>query len=101
MRTDQREEKTQRGDTAAAQRVGAELSTRDGGDGLDTFVRLARVKKLTDSSKSTIWRWIKAGRFPSPVIHDGLTVMWSLAEIAQWQLDKKRVAHQQRATKVK
>ena len=57
-------------------------------DGLDTFLRIARVKQITDSSKATIRRWIKVGKFPRPCLVDGNTVLWSRREIEQWQRDK-------------
>ena len=72
----------------------AERKARDPGDGLDSFVRLRRVLQITDSSKSTVWRWIKAGKFPRPCYSEGNTVLWSLSELRRWQQEKMmRSAH--------
>lgn len=51
----------------------------------DAFVALAEAKRLSGLSKSTIWRKIKAGTFPAPVIRDGVIVRWSRRELREWQ----------------
>lgn len=57
-----------------------------------SFVRIPRVKEISGLSKSTLRRWVKAGRFPRPVIEEGNTVMWDLAEVMRWRAEqfKKR-----------
>lgn len=62
------------------------------------LVRIGRVKEITDSSKSTILRWVEAGKFPRPVVKDGNTVLWDLGEICAWreQHRRKRDATEQR-----
>ena len=56
------------------------------------FIRIARVKEISGLSKSTIRRWIEAGKFPKPVIEDGNNVMYDLAEVLAWRAShfKKR-----------
>lgn len=49
------------------------------------FVRIARVREISGFSKSTLWRWIKAGKFPRPVIEEGNSVLWDLGEIETWR----------------
>ena len=49
------------------------------------FIRIARVKEISGLSKSTMQRWIKAGKFPRPVIQDGNSVLWDLAEVMNWR----------------
>lgn len=56
------------------------------------FIRIARVKELSGFSKSTLLRWIKAGKFPAPVIKESSTVLWDLSECQRWRVEqfKKR-----------
>lgn len=49
------------------------------------FVRIGRVKSISGLSKSTLLRWQKCGRFPLPVIHEGNTVLYDLAEVMAWR----------------
>jgi predicted DNA-binding transcriptional regulator AlpA len=51
------------------------------------FIRIAKVREISGLSKSTIWRWIEAtpSRFPSPVVREGNTVLWDLAEVIVWR----------------
>lgn len=58
-------------------------------DGLDCFLRIGRIRQVTDSSKSTILRWVKAGKFPAPVFRDGQVVLWSRNQVMEWQQQAK------------
>lgn len=49
------------------------------------FVGIRRACELAGFSKSTIRRWIRAGRFPAPVIVEGNVVRFDLAEILAWR----------------
>ena len=54
------------------------------------FIRIKRVKAISGLSKSSIWRWINATprRFPAPVVREGQTVLWDLAEVMQWRSEQ-------------
>lgn len=68
------------------------------------FVRIARVKEISGLSKSTLWRWIKIGKFPNPVIREGNTVMWDLGEVMLWrarQFEKRIARMEQELNEIK
>jgi len=50
-------------------------------------LQLYRVRKLTeklDTSKATIWSWVKQNKFPSPIkLGKGVTV-WRKSDIDAW-----------------
>lgn len=49
------------------------------------FVRLsALIPKVVPFSASTLWREVRAGRFPSPVKLAGRTTAWRVADIRAW-----------------
>lgn len=49
----------------------------------DAFIRMAFVLTLFPFSKSTIWRKIKAGKFPKPIkISDNITA-WKVSAIRE------------------
>jgi prophage regulatory protein len=48
------------------------------------LIRLAEVKRRTGVSTSTIYRWMRAGKFPSSHRIGGYIAAWSEAEIDAW-----------------
>ncbi len=49
---------------------------------------LLREKHITQTynfSKSTLWRWVKAGHFPAPV-KIGRSAFWTAEAVAAWDL---------------
>lgn len=48
------------------------------------LIRLKEVKRRTGLSTSTIYRWMKAGRFPQSQSLGGHIAVWSETEINQW-----------------
>ncbi len=50
-------------------------------------IQLYRIRKLTeklDTSKATIWSWVKQNKFPSPIkLGKGVTV-WRKSDIDAW-----------------
>ena len=40
---------------------------------------------IGNASRSTVWRWIKAGKFPAAVRMGSARVGWRASEIAEWQ----------------
>lgn len=51
---------------------------------LDQFMRLDAIKATVGAATSTIYKWIKEGRFPRPIKVGNVSV-WSAREIADWQ----------------
>jgi predicted DNA-binding transcriptional regulator AlpA len=50
----------------------------------DRYLRLHQVIELVPVSKSTIWRWIRAGAFPGPAKSVSKIRLWSLKEVLAW-----------------
>ena len=60
---------------------------------MTTFPRLLRidhVKDLTKMSKSTIYRKINSGEFPSPVDLGGKSKRWREDELIEWLESRPR-----------
>lgn len=58
---------------------------RNAREEVTAFIRIAKVREISGLSKSTLLRWIKAGKFCAPVIQDGNSVLWDLAEVMEWR----------------
>lgn len=56
-------------------------------DGLDRYLREAEVLRVTSLSHATLWREVKAKRFPAQVRISPGRVGWRASEIACWQAD--------------
>ena len=55
----------------------------------DKFLRINDVIEMLSVGKSTIWAWVKQGKFPPPIkLSPGCTV-WSLNTIDEWVNQKK------------
>ena len=54
-------------------------------DGLDRYLREAEVLRVTSLSHATLWREVKAKRFPAQVRISPGRVGWRASEIAIWQ----------------
>jgi len=53
------------------------------------FFREAELRKSLGISHSTIWRWVRAGRFPKPVRIGQAAIAWPADEILRWIESKK------------
>jgi prophage regulatory protein len=53
-----------------------------------TFVRLNDVKARTGLSRSTLYAYVRDGRFPAPVAITKRCVAWVEAEIDGWIADR-------------
>lgn len=51
-------------------------------------IRINDVVKMTSLSKSTIWRWVKEGKFPKPSKYTSAITVWRYDEILSW-IDSK------------
>jgi prophage regulatory protein len=54
---------------------------------LDRFIRTSEVLLLTSFSRATLWREMKAGRFPKSVHISAGRKAWRASELATWQED--------------
>jgi predicted DNA-binding transcriptional regulator AlpA len=59
-----------------------------------SFIGIRKVVAISGFSKATIVRYMDKGKFPKPVIAEGITVRWDLAEVMRWRAEqfKKREA---------
>ena len=48
------------------------------------LARLPAVLQLTGLGRSTIYRWMKVGKFPKSFPIEGYIVVWSELEIQKW-----------------
>ena len=48
-----------------------------------------RIPPLVPVGKSTLWAWVKAGKFPVPVKLGPRTTVWRVADVRSW-LEKQR-----------
>lgn len=54
---------------------------------LDRFLQEKDVLELTSLSRSTLWRQIKRGKFPSSVMISAGRVGWRQSAVLAWQND--------------
>jgi len=57
------------------------------------FVRLPQVKDMTCLSKSSIYRLMAVGDFPSQIPLGARSVVWVRSEIEEWCIMKINAAH--------
>lgn len=55
------------------------------------MIRIGEVMRRTGKSRSTIWRDVKAKRFPAPVSTGPNSIAWYDDEVADWQDGLERV----------
>ena len=48
------------------------------------FYRVAEVVRMTGLNRVTIWRQVKAGRFPKPVKISQRAIAWRAEDIVAW-----------------
>jgi len=48
------------------------------------FLRLNHLKERLGVSGSSIWAWVKAGKFPKPVKLSENTTAWNAADVEAW-----------------
>ncbi len=55
--------------------------------GAPAFLRTPDVINRYQLSRTTLWRHIKAGRFPAPrrLLHPSPTLFWRLADLEAWE----------------
>ena len=48
------------------------------------FLRLNHLKELLGVSGSSIWAWVKKGKFPKPIKLAENTTAWNAADVEAW-----------------
>lgn len=60
------------------------------------FLRDIEVAKRYKLSRSTIWRWVNEGRFPSPMKLGPSSTRWRLSDLEEWEcLQSKNSIHKE------
>lgn len=49
------------------------------------FIRESELLKRIPVSHATLWRWVRDGRFPSPVKFSERITVWRLSDVAAWE----------------
>lgn len=50
----------------------------------DVLLRLPQVLARVPVGKSTLWLWVREGRFPKPIKLGPMTTAWHAADVAAW-----------------
>ncbi|MEE9690581.1 AlpA family phage regulatory protein [Enterobacter sp. HK169] len=48
------------------------------------LIRINKMLQLLDCSRTTLYRWVKAGIFPQPIIRGGRTLGWPEQVYQEW-----------------
>jgi prophage regulatory protein len=59
------------------------------------FLRLNHLKELLGVSGSSIWAWVKKGKFPKPIKLSENTTAWNAVDVEAWsqsRIDASRVS---------
>lgn len=60
---------------------------------LTGYIRQAQlIPTFVPVSSSTLWRWIKAGKFPAPYRLGDNVSAWKVAEVREWLESREREA---------
>lgn len=51
---------------------------------VETFLREPQVLARVPVSPSTLWRWVREGKFPKPVKLGVMTSAWRASDVAAW-----------------
>lgn len=54
------------------------------GQSPESFLRLPQVLARVPVSKSTLWGWVRDGKFPKPVKLGPMTTAWHSKDVAAW-----------------
>ena len=54
------------------------------------MLRRRQVEEMTGLSRSTIYEWVRAGRFPRPIPLGARMVRWQKTDIDKWIADRTR-----------
>lgn len=54
------------------------------------FIRQAQVLRSIPVSRSTLWRWVRAGDFPAPVKLSVQVSAWRVSDVRQWMSERSQ-----------
>jgi len=63
------------------------------------FYRLSHLKAKLGVSGSSIWAWVKAGKFPKPIKLSENTTAWIVADVEAWVQSRITASQQQGGAK--
>lgn len=52
------------------------------------FYRLPQLKTRLNVSGSSIWAWVKAGKFPKPIKLSENCTAWNAADVESWAAER-------------
>lgn len=52
------------------------------------FYRLHHLKQRLGVSGSSIWAWVKSGKFPKPIKLSENCTVWNAAEVERWATER-------------
>lgn len=52
------------------------------------FYRLPTIKQKFQVSGSSVWAWVKAGKFPKPIKLSERCTAWDSADVERWAADR-------------
>lgn len=50
----------------------------------ETFMRLEQVREIVPVGRSTLWAWVREGKFPKPVKIGPMTTAWRASDVRVW-----------------
>lgn len=57
----------------------------------DELIRSPEVRRIAEVSRSTLWRWIRANRFPAPLEHwPGRRLVWRRDDVTNFVNGSKK-----------
>ena len=60
--------------------------------GRKATAKLPAIQGCLGISKPTLWRWVKAGKFPKPVKLSAKTSAWRAEDVRAWMDERKAAA---------
>lgn len=55
---------------------------------MSNFLKITEVMKMTGLAKSTVWLWVKEGKFPKPIKLSPRITVWEEEKIELWMKTK-------------
>lgn len=52
------------------------------------FYRLPKITAKFEVSRSSIWAWVKVGKFPRPIKLSENCTAWNAADVEQWAAER-------------
>ena len=57
------------------------------------FYRLPQLKARLNVSGSSIWAWVRAGKFPKPIKLSENTTAWNAVDVEAWSQSRIATSH--------